>query len=159
MLHGLRRMYEQSDPKRSDYDPQWAGIERDNLTDEQHSQGLKQIESCYNKPDKMVTIYRALDRNKPQDIFAGDWVTTSLDLARSHGERRKKRGQFKNDDGSLGDYVIVSGQVPASHLSSVAWSQQGAGWKTNLYNKLRPGVIRAKHFDFLYNPPLTGKYV
>jgi len=56
-------------------------------------------------PDAEVSIYRAVPKNAPDSINAGDWVTINKSYAAMHG------------DGPLsGDYKIVEKKVPAKSL-------------------------------------------
>jgi hypothetical protein len=68
------------------------------------------------KPDDMVWIHRAVPKSVHKEalktdsplkhmIRRGDWVTTSKEYAKEHGEAALK-----------GDYHIASKRVPAKHL-------------------------------------------
>ena len=58
------------------------------------------------KPDAEITIYRAVPKNV-ENINSGDWVTTSKQYAKQHGERTLD-----------GDYKIITKKVKARTLSS-----------------------------------------
>ena len=75
------------------------------------------IQAARNNPDADVMIYRAVPMNAPDDINAGDWVTTSPRYARDHGEA--------NLDG---DYRIVTEQVKAKELATDGNSVHEWGW-------------------------------
>jgi hypothetical protein len=57
------------------------------------------------KPDAEVTIYRAVPKNAPDTINAGDWVTINPSYARTHGE-----GPLQ------GDYKVISRKARAKDL-------------------------------------------
>lgn len=59
-----------------------------------------------NKPDELITIYRAVPKGV-KDINSGDWVTTSPTYAKWHGENVLD-----------GEYQIVKKSVPAKTLST-----------------------------------------
>lgn len=59
-----------------------------------------------NKPDELITIYRAVPKGV-KDINSGDWVTTSPTYAKWHGENVLD-----------GEYQIVKRSVPAKTLST-----------------------------------------
>jgi hypothetical protein len=58
------------------------------------------------KPDAEITIYRAVPKNV-ENINSGDWVTTSKQYAKQHGERTLD-----------GDYKILTKKVKARTLAS-----------------------------------------
>ena len=68
---------------------------------------VSQIQSMRNRPDKIVTIYRAVPKDVPtkEALNVGDWVTLDRQYAKEHGE------------GALnGDYKIVKKTVKARDL-------------------------------------------
>jgi predicted GNAT family N-acyltransferase len=73
-------------------------------------EAVKLFQQVRNKPDAMVTVYRAVPKNAKQTgINTGDWITVSKQYAMEHGE------------GTLGgNYKIVSQKVPAKHITTNA---------------------------------------
>jgi predicted GNAT family N-acyltransferase len=73
-------------------------------------EAVKLFQQVRNKPDAMVTVYRAVPKDAKQTgINAGDWITVSKQYAMQHGE------------GTLGgNYKIVSQQIPAKHITTNA---------------------------------------
>lgn len=68
---------------------------------------VSQIQSMRNRPDKPITIYRAVPKDVPKGkgINVGDWVTTDRQYAKEHGQ------------GALqGDYKIVKKTVKARDI-------------------------------------------
>ena len=49
---------------------------------------VSQIQSFRNKPDRPVTVYRAVPKDvaRGKGINAGDWITTDLQYAKEHGQ-------------------------------------------------------------------------
>ena len=49
---------------------------------------VSQIQSFRNKPDRPVTVYRAVPKDVPRGkgINTGDWITTDLQYAKEHGQ-------------------------------------------------------------------------
>jgi len=70
------------------------------------NQSISLIHSFRGKPNKMVTIYRAVPNEAPNEITDGDWVTINMNYAKQHGKMVLK-GQQKFD------YKIISKKVPA----------------------------------------------
>lgn len=70
-----------------------------------NSKMFKLIKDMRGKPDKEITIYRAVPKNVSDDINAGDWVSPLREYAQYHGE--------SNLDG---DYKIVSKKVKAGEI-------------------------------------------
>lgn len=65
------------------------------------------IQSARNNPDKPITIYRTIAAGvQDKHMRNGDWITTSLDYAKLHGE-----SQF-----GKGNYRIITEQVPAKYV-------------------------------------------
>jgi len=63
-----------------------------------------------NKPDAMVTVYRAVPKDAKQTgINPGDWISVSKQYAMEHGESALG-----------GNYKIVAQKVPAKHLTTNA---------------------------------------
>ena len=75
------------------------------------------LQSLANDPDAKVTIYRAIPSDADGKINAGDWVTVNRDYAQLHG-----------DSVLLGNYVIVSEEVPASDVFTNADSIHEQGY-------------------------------
>jgi hypothetical protein len=74
--------------------------------------------SVRGNPDAVVTMYRAVPKNKDiSSINAGDWVTLTRDYAKTHGESALK-----------GDYKIISKKVKAKDLWTNADSIQEFGY-------------------------------
>ena len=87
-------------------------------------------------PDADVMIYRAVPMDAPDDINAGDWVTTSARYARDHGESALG-----------GDYRIVTEQVKAGELATDGNSPHEWGWWPSEARKAaaKPPGITAYH--------------
>lgn len=69
-------------------------------------ESLQAINRAKGKPNAMVTVYRAIPKDaKGTAIGNGDWVTTSKEYAKEHGNHALN-----------GDYKIVSRLVPAKQL-------------------------------------------
>ena len=67
---------------------------------------VTQIQKYRNKPEKAITIYRAVPNNdKIVAINPGDWVTISKEYADMHGESALD-----------GDYKVLKMNVPANTL-------------------------------------------
>ena len=68
---------------------------------------VSQMQGMKNRPDKMVTIYRAVPKDVPtkEALNMGDWVTLDRQYAKEHGE-----GALNND------YKIVKKSVKARDL-------------------------------------------
>lgn len=73
-------------------------------------EAVRIFQQVRNKPDAMVTVYRAVPKDANQmGINPGDWISVSKQYAMEHGE------------GSLGgNYKIVSQKVPAAHITTNA---------------------------------------
>lgn len=68
-------------------------------------ESIKVIQSAKNKPDAEITIYRAIPKDVNAKINADDWVTTSKQYAKEHGD-----GPLK------GNYKILEMKVKAKDL-------------------------------------------
>lgn len=69
-------------------------------------ESLQAINRAKGKPNTMITVYRAMPKDaKGTAIGNGDWVTTSKEYAKEHGNHALN-----------GDYKIASRLVPAKHL-------------------------------------------
>ena len=68
-------------------------------------QSIDVIKKIKNKPNSEVIVYRAVPKNLEVEINAKDWVTTSKEYAREHGE-----GPLK------GNYKILEKKVKAKDL-------------------------------------------
>lgn len=73
-------------------------------------EAVRIFQQVRNKPNAMVTVYRAVPKDANQMVFnPGDWITVSKQYAMEHGE------------GTLGgNYKIVSQKVPAAHITTNA---------------------------------------
>lgn len=73
-------------------------------------EAIRIFQQVRNKPDAMVTVYRAVPKDAKQTgINPGDWISVSKQYAMEHGE------------GSLGgNYKIVSQKIPAAHITTNA---------------------------------------
>ena len=70
------------------------------------AESMKAIQSFKGKPDKQITMYRAIpDDIGDVDINAGDWVSLSKQYAKDHGESALN-----------GNYKIISKKAPARQL-------------------------------------------
>jgi 8-oxo-dGTP pyrophosphatase MutT (NUDIX family) len=66
------------------------------------------IRSARGKPEKMISVYRALPaEHAGKGIRPGDWVSTSKDYA---------RGEGRWSDDPKHDYPVIHARVPAKHL-------------------------------------------
>ena len=81
------------------------------------AESLRVIQRAKNNPNADVTIYRAVPRDAPDDINAGDWVTTSRRYAEGHGESALD-----------GNYRIVEEKVRAGELATDGNSLHEWGW-------------------------------
>lgn len=69
-------------------------------------ESLQAINRAKGKPNTMITVYRAMPKDaKGTAIGNGDWVTTSKEYAKEHGNHALN-----------GDYKIATRMVPAKHL-------------------------------------------
>jgi hypothetical protein len=92
-------------------------------------QTIALIQSFKNKPNSMVTMYRAVPNDTQQLINSGDWVTVNKAYAKDHGDR-----QFD------GNYKILSQKVKASDLFTNGDSIHEFGYdpeNSQLVNALR----------------------
>lgn len=80
-------------------------------------QSLAAIRAARSNPDAEVPIFRAVPLDAPDDINAGDWVTTSARYARDHGESALG-----------GEYKIVTEMVKAKELATDGNSIHEWGW-------------------------------
>ncbi|MDR3273460.1 MAG: hypothetical protein LBT29_08280, partial [Flavobacteriaceae bacterium] len=72
--------------------------------DKAEAQSMSVIRSMRNKPDKEVTIYRAVPKGV-KEINSGDWVSISREYAKEHGESYLD-----------GEYDIISMKVKANQI-------------------------------------------
>ena len=83
-------------------------------------QAIGIISSCKNKPNSLVTVYRAvpmnLDKSKKK-IFSGDWVSLTRSYAKEHGQSNLNN-----------EFVIVSKKVFARDLFTDGNSLQEWGY-------------------------------
>jgi len=78
-----------------------------------------------NKPDELVTIYRAVPTDvKENTVNIGDWITLSPSYAKEHGEAQLG-----------GDYKIIKQKVPAKTLFTNADSIHELGYDPTPYIK------------------------
>ena len=70
------------------------------------------------QPEEMVDIYRAVPGDAPDEILPGDWVTTTENYARQHGEY-------------FDDPKILRGSVPAKKLRTDGNSPHEFGYTGN----------------------------
>jgi hypothetical protein len=79
---------------------------------------LSVFNAIRNKPDAVISAYRAIPKNVEQHkLNKGDWVTINKEYAKQHGE------------GALeGNYKIIEHKVPASHLTTNADSFHEQGY-------------------------------
>lgn len=68
-------------------------------------QSIKIIKAYHNKPDAIITIYRAVPNRLNLEINNGDWVTINKQYAKDHG-----RSQFGND------YKLIEKKVRAKDI-------------------------------------------
>ncbi len=92
---------------------QWFGTGDPSLD----RQSVSVIQRMRNNPDAEVTIYRAVPADVGDDIYAGDWVTTSEKYARDHGESWLD-----------GKYKILREKVKAKELATDGNSVHEWGW-------------------------------
>jgi len=86
--------------------------------DRADQQAFALANSVRGNPDAVVTMYRAVPKNKDiSSINAGDWVTLTRDYAKTHGESALK-----------GNYKIISKKVKAKDLWTNADSIQEFGY-------------------------------
>ena len=94
----------------------YYGLQKNNA-DKESYEIIKQMRG---KPNKEVTIYRAILPNEDAEIKPGDWVTFSKDYAKQHGE------------GPLnGQYKIISKNVKANELTSQGDDLNEWGYRPN----------------------------
>lgn len=72
-------------------------------------ESLAAISRAKGKPGRSVTVYRAVPKDAPNEIGAGDWVSTSKAYAKDHGEANL---------GGRGNYKIVKETVSAGELAT-----------------------------------------
>ena len=70
-------------------------------------EAIRILQSLKGKPEKEVTIYRAVPKDIDADINSGDWVTITKQYAIEHGENRFD-----------GDYKLLSKKVKAKDLAT-----------------------------------------
>jgi hypothetical protein len=78
---------------------------------------IEAIQSARNNPNAELTVFRAVPSGAPDDINAGDWVTTSEKYAQGHGESALG-----------GDYKVVQEVVRAQELATDGNSVNEWGW-------------------------------
>jgi len=89
------------------YSPQGAQYYGDGADKMRDSMIVRQMQSMKNRPNALVTIYRAVPKSvlTKEALNTGDWITLDRQYAKEHGE------------GALnGDYKIVSKTVKARDL-------------------------------------------
>jgi hypothetical protein len=73
-------------------------------------EAVRIFQQVRNKPDAMVTVYRAVPKDAKQTAMnPGDWISVSKQYAMEHGESALG-----------GNYKIVAQKVPAKHLTTNA---------------------------------------
>lgn len=73
-------------------------------------EAVRIFQQVRNKPDAMVTVYRAVPKDAKQTgMNPGDWISVSKQYAMEHGESTLG-----------GNYKIVAQKVPAKHLTTNA---------------------------------------
>ena len=73
-------------------------------------EAVRIFQQVKNKPDAMVTVYRAVPKDAKQTgMNPGDWISVSKQYAMEHGESALG-----------GNYKIVAQKVPAKHLTTNA---------------------------------------
>jgi hypothetical protein len=65
---------------------------------------LRKIHAARNKPDKLISVYRAVPKSAPDIINQGDWITIHRPYAVLHGKSH------------LNDYKILHEKHPARHI-------------------------------------------
>ena len=88
-------------------------------------ESLAVIQRAKANPNATVTVYRAVPSGVSDKVNAGDWVTTSKQYAKDHGESALG-----------GDYKVISQKVKASELATDGNSIHEWGW----WPKARAGV-------------------
>jgi hypothetical protein len=68
-------------------------------------QAFDKAQRLRNKPEELVSMYRAVPKDAPDSINHGDWVALVKQYAKEHGERSLD-----------GNYKILEQQVPARKL-------------------------------------------
>lgn len=81
------------------------------------NQAISILHSLEGRPNKMITVYRAVSKDNPSEINPGDWVTLVRDYAKDHGESNLG-----------GNYKIVKKTVAARDIFTDANSIQEFGY-------------------------------
>jgi hypothetical protein len=84
------------------------------------------IRDIKNRPDKRVTIYRAIPKDVKASINQGDWVTINRNYAKDHGESTLN-----------GEYKIVSKTVDARDIYTDGNSIHEWGYDPTPYTPIR----------------------
>jgi hypothetical protein len=87
--------------------------------DEADRESIAAISRARNKPKGTTWVYRAVPKDAPNEIGAGDWVTTSRAYAKDHGEANL---------GGRGNYKIVKEPVSPRELATDGNSINEWGW-------------------------------
>ena len=70
------------------------------------NESIRHIQEAKGKPDKIVTVYRAVPESvKGDQIRNGDWITLTYDYAKNHGQSN-----------ILGNYRVIRKKVKASEI-------------------------------------------
>ena len=70
------------------------------------NESIRHIQEAKGKPDKIITVYRAVPESvKGDQIRNGDWITLTYDYAKNHGQSN-----------ILGNYRIIRKKVKASEI-------------------------------------------
>lgn len=122
--------------------------------DDADRESLAAIMRAKGKPGRNVTVYRAVPKDAPNEIGAGDWVSTSRAYAKDHGEASL---------GGRGNYKIVKEIVSADELATDGNSINEWGWwpsKSRLEYALTEGRVkkadRAKIEEYLKSLGAVG---
>ena len=102
-----------------------------------NSKMFKLIKDMRGKPDKEITIYRAVPKNVGDEINVGDWVSPLREYAQYHGESNLN-----------GDYKIISKKVKAGEIFTEgnSWLEWGyspepsAGMSSSVMTPPRPMI-------------------
>ena len=103
------------------------------------NESISLINKVRNKPEAEVTIYRAVPKDLDVNINPDDWVTTSKEYAKVHGE-----GPLK------GNYKILEMKVKAKDLYTDGNSIHEWGWSPNTTPN---GMIA------MSSPTLSGTFI
>jgi len=101
-LHQLDKVY-----PADIYSPKAARYYGDGADPARDSALVRRMQALKDKPDEMVTVFRAVPKKAGKFINQGDWVTMDKQYAVEHGESALN-----------GDYKIISTRTPAKTLYS-----------------------------------------